>query len=100
MKFRVATIATNIAEQGKKRILQKERAKGTVILSGEGNGTGISEDVLYKRFQPFFATKPVAEKTGLGLSLSNDLITQSQWCKLKGDTIEGPRTTLTIILPV
>ena len=47
-----------------------------VEITVSDNGNGIPEDVLAKIFQPFFTTKPTGEGTGLGLSLSYDIITK------------------------
>jgi C4-dicarboxylate-specific signal transduction histidine kinase len=54
--------------------LSTERDRGKVIVRIEDNGNGIPEDVRDKIFNPFFTTKPPGEGTGLGLSLSYDLI--------------------------
>ena len=54
--------------------LSTERDRGKVIIRIEDNGSGIPEDVKDKIFNPFFTTKPPGEGTGLGLSLSYDLI--------------------------
>jgi signal transduction histidine kinase len=48
--------------------------KGTVEIRVQDNGNGIPQDVLDKIFQPFFTTKPTGEGTGLGLSLSYDIV--------------------------
>jgi signal transduction histidine kinase len=63
------------------------------------NGTGIPETIKEKIFQPFFTTKPTGQGTGLGLSLSYDII------KAHGGEIslaqpQGPGTTFIILLPV
>ena len=50
-------------------------------------------------FQPFFTTKPTGQGTGLGLSLSYDIITKGHGGQLKVDTEEGRGTEFTIILP-
>jgi signal transduction histidine kinase len=63
------------------------------------NGDGIPKDVRDKIFQPFFTTKPTGEGTGLGLSLSYDIITKGHGGQLQVDTIEGQGTEFTIILP-
>ncbi len=62
------------------------------------NGNGIPGDVIEKIFQPFFTTKPAGQGTGLGLSLSYDII-KSHGGELKIDTREGEWTEFTIILP-
>jgi signal transduction histidine kinase len=62
------------------------------------NGTGIPQAVQQKIFQPFFTTKPTGEGTGLGLSLSYDIITKGYGGELKVDSKEGEYTELTISL--
>ena len=64
------------------------------------NGNGIPQKVLDKIFQPFFTTKPTGQGTGLGLSLSYDIITKGHGGELKVVTKEGVGTTFIIILPV
>ncbi|MGI4832221.1 MAG: ATP-binding protein [Janthinobacterium lividum] len=63
------------------------------------NGTGISPEVRAKIFQPFFTTKPSGEGTGLGLSLSYDIITQGHGGTFDVASQVGQGTTFTIRLP-
>jgi signal transduction histidine kinase len=63
------------------------------------NGTGIPTKVLDKIFQPFFSTKPTGEGTGLGLSLSYDIV-KTHGGDLKVQTREGEGTEFIVILPV
>ena len=63
------------------------------------NGNGIPQKVLDKIFQPFFTTKPTGQGTGLGLSLSYDIITKGHGGELKAETKEGEGTTFVIQLP-
>jgi signal transduction histidine kinase len=63
------------------------------------NGTGIPEKVLDKIYQPFFTTKPTGEGTGLGLSLSYDIITKGHGGELKVETREKEGTEFIIQLP-
>jgi signal transduction histidine kinase len=62
------------------------------------NGPGIPHNILDKIFQPFFTTKPAGQGTGLGLSLSYDII-KSHGGDLKVETKEGEGTTFIISLP-
>ncbi len=63
------------------------------------NGNGIPQKVLDKVFQPFFTTKPTGQGTGLGLSLSYDII-KAHGGELKVETKEGEGTTFIIQLPI
>lgn len=63
------------------------------------NGTGIPNAVKDKIFQPFFTTKPTGEGTGLGLSLSYDIVTKGHGGMMRVDTAEGQGTEFTISLP-
>ena len=62
------------------------------------NGGGIPQKVLDKIFQPFFTTKPTGQGTGLGLSLSYDII-KAHGGELKVETKEGEGSTFIIIIP-
>jgi signal transduction histidine kinase len=63
------------------------------------NGTGIPSDVKDKMFNPFFTTKPPGEGTGLGLSLSHDIIVKQHAGLIEVDTKPGEFTEFRIILP-
>ena len=62
------------------------------------NGNGIPQKVLNKIFQPFFTTKPTGQGTGLGLSLSYDIV-KAHGGELKVETKEGEGTIFIIQLP-
>ncbi len=64
------------------------------------NGNGIPQNLTDKIFQPFFTTKPTGEGTGLGLSLSYDIITQQHNGTIRVESEEGEGTTFTINLPL
>ncbi|TGE04962.1 histidine kinase [Hymenobacter fodinae] len=72
---------------------------GDVEVRVRDNGTGIPEAVQKKIFQPFFTTKPTGEGTGLGLSLSYDIITKGHNGTLTVETQEGEGTEFIITLP-
>ncbi|MEO8117519.1 MAG: ATP-binding protein, partial [Bacteroidota bacterium] len=61
------------------------------------NGNGISKNILEKIFQPFFTTKPTGQGTGLGLSLSYDIV-KAHGGEIKVETKEGEGTTFIIIV--
>jgi two-component system NtrC family sensor kinase len=63
------------------------------------NGNGIPRKVFDKIFQPFFTTKPAGQGTGLGLSLSYDVI-KAHGGEIKVETKEGEGSTFVIWLPV
>lgn len=76
-----------------------KRAGRGVEIRVRDNGTGIPDSVKAKIFQPFFTTKPTGEGTGLGLSLSYDIITKGHSGTLTAETTEGEGTTFIITLP-
>ncbi len=63
------------------------------------NGNGIPDAIKDKIMQPFFTTKPTGEGTGLGLSLSYDIIVKGHGGSITVDTKEGEFTEFTVILP-
>ena len=71
---------------------------GHIIITVGDNGNGIPQNVLDKIFQPFFTTKPTGEGTGLGLSLSYDIV-KAHGGVIKVETKEGEGTTFIIHLP-
>jgi signal transduction histidine kinase len=66
----------------------------------EDNGQGIPDSIKDKIFQPFFTTKPTGEGTGLGLSLSYDIITKGHGGELKVETQKGEGSEFIIQLPI
>lgn len=76
-----------------------KREENTIEIIVADNGSGIPASALNKIFQPFFTTKPTGQGTGLGLSLSYDIITKGHGGELKVETKEGEGTTFIIELP-
>ncbi len=74
-------------------------ANGFIEISVSDNGPGIPAHLLDKIFQPFFTTKPSGQGTGLGLSLSYDIV-KAHGGELKVETKEGEGSVFTIQLPV
>jgi signal transduction histidine kinase len=86
-----------------KTILTKESGN---MLSGKyvqvsigDNGPGIPDHLKHKIFQPFFTTKPTGQGTGLGLSLSYDIITKGHQGTLEVSRSEGGGALFTIRIP-
>jgi signal transduction histidine kinase len=63
------------------------------------NGTGIPPEVKDKMFNPFFTTKPAGEGTGLGLSMSHDIVVKQHRGTIGVETEPGRFTEFTIVLP-
>jgi signal transduction histidine kinase/Tfp pilus assembly protein PilF len=77
--------------------LSTRMLRDKVEIKVADNGNGISQKILDKIFQPFFTTKPTGQGTGLGLSLSYDIV-KAHGGELKVETKEGEGTTFTIEL--
>jgi signal transduction histidine kinase len=79
--------------------LTTKKSDGHIEICVKDNGNGIPQNILDKIFQPFFTTKPTGEGTGLGLSLSYDIIkAHGGEIKVKSKVYEG--TEFKISLPV
>ena len=76
-----------------------KKVNGTIEIKVADNGNGIPQKVLDKIFQPFFTTKPTGQGTGLGLSLSYDII-KVHGGELKVETQEGEGSAFIIQLPI
>lgn len=72
---------------------------GFVKIMVKDNGGGIPESIREKIFQPFFTTKPTGEGTGLGLSLSYDIVTKIHQGYLEIQTMVGEGSVFLIKLP-
>jgi ligand-binding sensor domain-containing protein/signal transduction histidine kinase len=75
-----------------------KKSKDTFEILVKDNGNGIPQKVVDKIYQPFFTTKPTGEGTGLGLSLSYDII-KAHGGEITVETKEGEFTEFTIIIP-
>ena len=80
--------------------ISTQKIGNKVEISVSDNGNGIPQKILDKIFQPFFTTKPTGQGTGLGLSLSYDIITKGHGGELKVETKEGEGTMFIIVLKV
>jgi signal transduction histidine kinase len=74
-----------------------KRVGDKVVIAVRDNGTGIPQKVVDKIYQPFFTTKPTGQGTGLGLSLSYDII-KAHGGEINVETKEGEGTKFTVIL--
>jgi signal transduction histidine kinase len=80
--------------------ISTKQIENHVIISVSDNGKGIPNRLIEKVFQPFFTTKPTGQGTGLGLSLSYDIITKGHGGSLKVETKENVGTTFIIEIPI
>lgn len=82
-----------------KVFVSTEKLNDKIQIVVKDNGNGIPQKIIDKIYQPFFTTKPTGEGTGLGLSLSYDIITKGHKGELKVETKEGEFAQFRIILP-
>ncbi len=69
------------------------------IIAIEDNGKGMNEEVKSKLFNPFFTTKPTGKGTGLGMSMSYDIITKKHKGRISVESIEGEFAKVIIEIP-
>lgn len=77
-----------------------KKENNNVIVTVQDNGNGIPASVKAKVFQPFFTTKPTGQGTGLGLSMSYDIITQGHGGTLTMESEIDEGTIFSISLPI
>ena len=82
------------------RTLPTGEGRGGVEITIKDNGNGIPKENLEKIFQPFFTTKPTGEGTGLGLSLTYDIVTKGHGGTIEVESVEGKGTTFVVKLPL
>jgi signal transduction histidine kinase len=75
-----------------------KKSGNSVLITVRDNGDGIPENIMDKIFQPFFTTKPTGSGTGLGLSLSYDIV-KAHGGEIKVDSKVGEETNFVIQLP-
>jgi signal transduction histidine kinase len=85
-------------ENPKVTVTTKTRDKSVEIIVAD-NGPGIAENIIDKIFLPFFTTKPTGQGTGLGLSLSYDIV-KAHGGELRVETKEGEGASFIIQIPV
>ena len=81
-------------------IVTTEKKGGNMFIYIRDNGSGIPKAIKDKIFEPFFTTKPTGEGTGLGLSLSYDIVTKEHQGMMSVQSEEGSFTQFTIQLPI
>ncbi len=98
--FYAVAVRSQKESEFKPRVLVKTVANAKqVTITVTDNGGGIPAAVIQKIFQPFFTTKPTGEGTGLGLSMSYDIITKGHDGQLSVESKEGEGTSFVISLP-
>lgn len=80
--------------------VSSKKEDSTIEIRVTDNGNGIPNNILNKIFEPFFTTKPTGQGTGLGLSMSYDIITKGHGGKLEVETKQGKGTEFIIKLPI
>lgn len=74
--------------------------KGNIFIKVKDNGVGIPDHIKSKIMQPFFTTKPTGEGTGLGLSLTYDIVVKGHGGSMTVDSKEGEFAEFTVVLPI
>ena len=79
--------------------IKTKKLDGKIEVSVKDNGNGIPENIVDKIFQPFFTTKPIGQGTGLGLSLSYDIV-KAHGGEMKVETKESEGSEFIVQLPI
>jgi signal transduction histidine kinase/ligand-binding sensor domain-containing protein len=90
----------NVPDYKPKVTITSRMTEKGVAISVSDNGNGIPDSIRDKIFQPFFTTKATGEGTGLGLSMSYDIVKKAHGGELNLNSEEGQGTTFTVFLPL
>ncbi|NNF36660.1 MAG: histidine kinase, partial [Saprospiraceae bacterium] len=93
------SLTSNLAGQNPKVKVTTKNIEDQIQITVSDNGPGIPDDIKDKIFQPFFTTKPTGEGTGLGLSLSYDIV-KAHGGELIAESEHEKGTTFIILLPL
>ncbi|MFY0686485.1 MAG: hypothetical protein JXQ90_04930 [Cyclobacteriaceae bacterium] len=97
----VTVLTKNLSLSPSKRGMSPlEGGERGVLITISDNGPGIPDDIKDKIFEPFFTTKPTGEGTGLGLSMSYDIVTKGHGGTIEVESREGKWTEFIIQLPM
>ena len=81
-------------------LITTKKTDNKIEICVNDNGNGIPQEIIKKIFQPFFTTKSTGVGTGLGLSLSYDIVTKGHGGEIKVETKQGQGSEFIIVLPV
>ena len=76
------------------------KADEALVITMADNGEGMNEEVKQRLFEKFFTTKPVGQGTGLGMSITRDIIENKHGGKMTFDSTEGKGTRFTFTIPI
>ena len=96
----IVTVSTRLVTPPFPKGIPSEGAGGLLEIRVKDNGTGMTESVRAKVFQPFFTTKPTGEGTGLGLSLAYDIVTKGHGGTLEVVSEVGEGSNFIVKLPI
>jgi signal transduction histidine kinase len=98
--YAVAKRGSEIGSEFEPALSASTHSRGEYVeIRIRDNGAGIPPEVKEKMFNPFFTTKPPGEGTGLGLSMSHDIIVKQHGGTINVETAPGEFTEFTILLP-
>ncbi len=93
-------LADDLTEPPAIRITTSQRDRDHVTISIHDNGTGIPAALQSRLFDPFFTTKPVGSGTGMGLSISYQIVTERHHGTLQCESAPGAGSTFVVTIPV
>jgi len=93
----IVTVSTSYSPLAGGQSLSRDIGRGSIQISVKDNGNGIPDSIKEKIFQPFFTTKPTGSGTGLGLSLSYDIV-KAHGGELKVESTQNESTIFNIQL--